>query len=100
VTPSFSLTRRHASLFETTAPPAHFSHADAVAVLSLAQKYGVELVRFTHHEQCVLCTSRPPSAEDYAVRYLSLYDNQYLRFFAGHQASDCIEPPLTPAGRI
>ena len=57
------------------------------------KKYGVELVRFTHHEQSVLCTSRPSTSLAAAhpttahdIRYLSLFDNQYLRFFTGHEA--------------
>eukprot|EP00611_Tribonema_gayanum_P009646 TRINITY_DN1946_c0_g1_i2.p1 TRINITY_DN1946_c0_g1~~TRINITY_DN1946_c0_g1_i2.p1 ORF type:complete len:378 (+),score=134.34 TRINITY_DN1946_c0_g1_i2:125-1135(+) len=47
------------------------------------QKYGVGLVRFTHHDQSVLVTS-DNSGNDHAVRYLSLYDNKFLRFFQGH----------------
>lgn len=60
------------------------------------KKYGVELARFTHHAQSVLCSSRPSASQAasasgggtaaHDIRYLSLYDNQYLRFFSGHEA--------------
>ncbi|KAM3577868.1 hypothetical protein VYU27_000409 [Nannochloropsis oceanica] len=58
------------------------------------KKYGVELARFTHHAQSVLCSSRPSASQTasalgttaHDIRYLSLYDNQYLRFFSGHEA--------------
>lgn len=50
------------------------------------KKYGVELARFTHHEQCIIHTSKPPSDNNHDIRYLSLYDNLYLRFFTGHTA--------------
>lgn len=51
------------------------------------EAYPIGIVRFTHHDQTVLCTSRGCSsggAAAHDVRYLSLYDNTYLRFFHGH----------------
>jgi len=48
-------------------------------------KYGAELIRFTHHQEAVICSSRN-SAGDHDVRYLSLYDNKYIGYFRGHQA--------------
>ncbi|CAM9395773.1 unnamed protein product [Discosporangium mesarthrocarpum] len=48
-----------------------------------SQKYGTGVVRCTHHDQTVLLSSGTPTG-DHAVRYLSLYDNQFLRFFKGH----------------
>lgn len=58
------------------------------------KKYGVELARFTHHPQGIICSSRqstnqaaaPTGSSAHDIRYLSLYDNQYLRFFSGHEA--------------
>ncbi|CAM9675200.1 unnamed protein product [Ectocarpus sp. 4 AP-2014] len=47
------------------------------------QKYGCGVVRYTHHDQTVLVSSDADGA-DHAVRYLSLYDNRFLRFFTGH----------------
>ncbi|CAM9697235.1 unnamed protein product, partial [Phaeothamnion confervicola] len=46
------------------------------------QKYGAGIVRYTHHNQSVLVTSTV--GNDHAVRYLSLYDNAFLRFYRGH----------------
>jgi COMPASS component SWD2 len=48
-----------------------------------SKKYGVDLLRMTHHNQSVLCSSKNTS-NDHDLRYLSLYDNKYLRFFHGH----------------
>ena len=45
--------------------------------------HGIGSVVFTHHEQCVLASSVKSNND---IRYLSLYDNRYLRFFKGHQA--------------
>ncbi|KAK6462340.1 WD40-repeat-containing domain protein [Scheffersomyces coipomensis] len=52
-----------------------------------SQKYGAHLARFTHHELNCLYASTP-SLEDeanHAIRYLSLADNQYIRYFKGHK---------------
>jgi len=49
-----------------------------------SKKYGVGLVRFTHHTSNVLCTS---TKGDTAIRYLSLHDNAYLRVFTSGQSS-------------
>eukprot|EP00612_Vaucheria_litorea_P008502 CAMPEP_0171471916 /NCGR_PEP_ID=MMETSP0946-20130122/986_1 /TAXON_ID=109269 /ORGANISM="Vaucheria litorea, Strain CCMP2940" /LENGTH=358 /DNA_ID=CAMNT_0012001491 /DNA_START=18 /DNA_END=1095 /DNA_ORIENTATION=+ len=46
-------------------------------------KYGVGIVRFTHHEKSVLISSDNANG-DHDIRYLSLYDNQFLKFFRGH----------------
>lgn len=45
---------------------------------------GVGLVRFTHHESCVLVTSDRKNND---IRYVSVLDNKYLRFFRGHDAA-------------
>lgn len=45
--------------------------------------HGNRHVVYTHHEQCVLVSSRKTNHD---IRYLSLFDNRYLRFFKGHQA--------------
>ncbi|KAI7863879.1 WD40-repeat-containing domain protein [Spinellus fusiger] len=46
-----------------------------------SKKYGVNLARFTHHSNAIVHAS---TKEDDTLRYLSLYDNQYLRYFQGH----------------
>lgn len=51
-----------------------------------SKKYGVGLVRFTHHASNVLCSS---TKGDPTVRYLALHDNAYLRYFSGHQSPIC-----------
>lgn len=45
--------------------------------------HGNRNVVYTHHEQCILASSRKTSND---IRYLSLFDNRYLRLFKGHQA--------------
>jgi len=52
-------------------------------------KYGASLVRFTHHPAAILYAStRSESTLDevgnHAIRYHSLHDNTYLRYFKGH----------------
>ena len=49
-------------------------------------KYGAALVRFTHHSNCIIyASSRFDSSatdeENHAIRYHSLYDNAYIRYF-------------------
>jgi len=48
-----------------------------------SKKYGVELIRFTHLHSAVLCASK--NGWDESIRYLSLHDNRYLRYFKGHR---------------
>eukprot|EP01047_Picozoa_sp_COSAG01_P051764 COSAG01_NODE_5375_length_4299_cov_5.663095_1_plen_297_part_00 len=48
-----------------------------------SKKYGVDLVRFTHHTSAVVCASK--NKWDETLRYLSLHDNQYIRYFRGHR---------------
>ena len=48
-----------------------------------SKKYGVDLVRFTHHTPAVVCASK--NKWDETLRYLSLHDNQYIRYFRGHR---------------
>ena len=43
-----------------------------------SKKYGVDLVRFTHHNNAVVCASK--NGWDESLRYLSLHDNKYLRY--------------------
>ena len=50
---------------------------------SYSKKYGVGLVRFTHHAPAVICASK--NKWDETLRYLSLHDNQYIRYFRGHR---------------
>jgi len=49
-----------------------------------ARRHGACHVRFTHHPLCLLLASRN-AHDDHAVRYLSLHDNKFLRFFPGHK---------------
>eukprot|EP00824_Muranothrix_gubernata_P009474 TRINITY_DN22080_c0_g1_i1.p1 TRINITY_DN22080_c0_g1~~TRINITY_DN22080_c0_g1_i1.p1 ORF type:complete len:315 (-),score=63.21 TRINITY_DN22080_c0_g1_i1:10-954(-) len=49
----------------------------------LSRKYGVDLVRFTHHDMAVLVASK--NNWDDSLRYHSLHDNRYLRYFQGHR---------------
>ncbi len=44
---------------------------------------GVGHLKYTHHELCVLLSGDKYGCYD--VKYLSLYDNRYLRCFSGHQ---------------
>ncbi|OBZ81408.1 WD repeat-containing protein 82 [Choanephora cucurbitarum] len=46
------------------------------------QKYGVTLARFTHHKNNVIYAS---TKEDDTLRYLSIHDNKYIRYFRGHK---------------
>lgn len=48
-----------------------------------SRKYGVELVAFTHHPSSVIYSSK--NGWDESLRYLSLYDNRYIRYFKGHR---------------
>lgn len=47
-----------------------------------SKKYGVTLAKFTHHHMnCIY----PSTKEDDTIRYLSLHDNSYIRYFRGHK---------------
>ncbi|TPX37884.1 hypothetical protein SeMB42_g06817 [Synchytrium endobioticum] len=48
-----------------------------------SKKYGCDLARFTHTPNTVLYAS---TKEDDAIRYVSLHDNQFIRYFKGHKA--------------
>ncbi|KAI8097277.1 WD40-repeat-containing domain protein [Halteromyces radiatus] len=47
-----------------------------------SRKYGVGLARFTHQASNVIYGS---TKEDDTLRYLSLHDNKYIRYFRGHK---------------
>lgn len=49
-----------------------------------SKKYGVDCVRFTHAPHAILCASKNGSWDE-TLRYLSLHDNRYLRYFRGHR---------------
>jgi COMPASS component SWD2 len=58
-----------------------------------AKKYGVSLVRFAHAPGTVVCATR--NEWDNSLRYWSLHDNRYLRYFKGHRAEVvglCVSP--------
>lgn len=46
-------------------------------------RYGVDVVRFTHHDYSVICASN--NGWDETLRYWSLHDNSFLRYFKGHR---------------
>ncbi len=48
-----------------------------------SKKYGVDLVRFTHNNNSIICASK--NGWDETIRYLSLHDNKYLKYFKGHR---------------
>jgi COMPASS component SWD2 len=47
------------------------------------KRYGVDLVRFTHHEKCILCASKRDNF--FRIMYWSLHDNVILCSFIGHE---------------
>ncbi|KAJ8901198.1 hypothetical protein NDN08_007047 [Rhodosorus marinus] len=52
-----------------------------------SKKYGCGFVRFTHHNSAVLYASK--AHYDDSIRYLSVHDNRYLRYFKGHRHRVC-----------
>lgn len=58
-----------------------------------SKKYGVDQICFTHHATSVVYSSK--NGWDESLRYLSLYDNRYVRYFKGHRdrvVSLCMSP--------
>lgn len=49
------------------------------------KNYGVNLVRFTHHNKTILCASKRD--QHYRIMYWSLHDNNILCSFLGHSDS-------------
>jgi COMPASS component SWD2 len=49
-----------------------------------SKKYGVNLARFTHGTSNLSLIYASTKEED-SIRYLSLFDNSYLRYFKGHK---------------
>lgn len=49
------------------------------------KNYGVDLVKFTHHNKTILCASKRDS--HYRIMYWSLHDNNILCSFIGHTDS-------------
>ncbi|KAL5035972.1 hypothetical protein BDEG_23931 [Batrachochytrium dendrobatidis JEL423] len=47
-----------------------------------SKKYGCALARFTHRSTNIIYAS---TKEDDALRYMSLHDNKYLRYYKGHK---------------
>ncbi|ORZ23931.1 WD40-repeat-containing domain protein [Absidia repens] len=47
-----------------------------------SKRYGTGLTRFTHQASGILHAS---TKEDDSLRYLSLHDNKYIRYFQGHK---------------
>ncbi|CAO3593913.1 unnamed protein product [Absidia cylindrospora] len=47
-----------------------------------SKRYGAGLTRFTHQASGILHAS---TKEDDSLRYLSLHDNKYIRYFQGHK---------------
>lgn len=48
-----------------------------------AKKYGVNMIRFTHDSKSVIHASNVEWSDD--IRYLSLHDLKYMRYFKGHR---------------
>lgn len=46
-----------------------------------SQKYGSALARFTHHSTSIIYAS---TKIDDGIRYLSMHDNNFIRYFKGH----------------
>ncbi|XP_071960836.1 WD repeat-containing protein 82-like [Antedon mediterranea] len=46
-----------------------------------SKKYGVDLIRFTHAQNTCIYSS---NKIDDTIRYLSLHDNKFIRYFPGH----------------
>lgn len=46
-----------------------------------SKKYGVDLIRYTHAANTAIHSS---TKVDDTIRYLSLHDNKYIRYFQGH----------------
>lgn len=46
-----------------------------------SQKYGSALARFTHHDTSIIYAS---TKVDDGIRYLSMHDNSFIRYFRGH----------------
>ncbi|KAG9508696.1 WD repeat-containing protein 82 [Fragariocoptes setiger] len=53
----------------------------AVKRTLMSKKYGVDLIHYTHAANTAIHTS---NKVDDTIRYLSLHDNKYLRYFQGH----------------
>lgn len=57
-----------------------------------SKKYGVDLIHFTHAKNTAIHSS---TKVDDTIRYLSLHDNKYIRYFPGHTkkvVSLCLSP--------
>lgn len=49
-----------------------------------SKKYGCHLAKFTHNSQnCIYSSTK--LEQDHTIRYLSLVDNSYIRYFRGHK---------------
>lgn len=48
----------------------------------MSKKYGVDLIKYTHASNTAIHTSTKGID---TIRYLSLHDNKYLRYFVGHE---------------
>ncbi|CAM6097506.1 unnamed protein product [Calypogeia fissa] len=71
-----------------------YDTANALLVKTIhSKKYGVDQICFAHHPSSVVYSSK--NGWDESLRYLSLYDNRYLRYFKGHRdrvVSLCMSP--------
>jgi COMPASS component SWD2 len=67
-----------------------------------AKKFGVGLARFLHDPSCVVCASSNQH-QDHALRYWSVHNNCYLRYFKGafppHANPGTRAEPPRPRGR-
>jgi len=59
-----------------------------------AKKYGASQIRFTHDNKSVIHASNVEWSDD--IRYLSLHDLRYLRYFKGHRKA-VVSMAMSPA---
>lgn len=50
-----------------------------------SQKYGADLAHFTHADNTIVFASNREGRE-HSLRYMSIHDNKFLRYFCGHTA--------------
>lgn len=64
----------------------HLYNTDAGSLKKtiFSKRYGASCIRFTHHHNSVIVASKNGSYDE-TIRYLSLHDNCYLRYFKGHR---------------
>lgn len=57
---------------------------------------GIGKLQYTHNDQCVLFSPQTYDGKSNAIKYLSLYDNRYLRNFYGHDSNPIRSLSMSP----